>query len=183
MLAIEMKNDVKQVRGALSWLDASLHFGWRTQVTHEVRRLAVNSRSPIPQRVAFGWGGTERDSNLPSHYLVSTYEFEKREYGDEEGSFRGEGLFPEPGLPNTSTFSRRSRKEPSRRLSSCRVTCRGSRFQSKLAQVFAVGRRDCCRRRAVSLSRRGLRLSLNNENPGILIAARRLPTGTRIREF
>lgn len=51
-------------------------------------------------------------------------------------------VFPDPGLPNSRRFSRRSRKDPSRRLSIWRAIWSGKRVQSKLSQVFALGSRD-----------------------------------------
>ena len=46
-------------------------------------------------------------------------------------------LFPEPGFPNSSTFSRRSRSEPSRKVSNCRTTCNGNRLNLKAVPTAA----------------------------------------------
>src|SRR5207302_2888236 len=63
-------------------------------------------------------------------------------------------VFPEPVAPKTSTFSRRSRKVPSRSVWKWRATFGGRRFRSNVSRFLSSGRRDWRSRRSIFLARR-----------------------------
>ena len=65
-----------------------------------------------------------------------------------------EVLFPDPGFPNTKTFSLRSRKPPSSSVRICRIAFVGNRLRSKFCSDFSSGSAESFNNRCTLVFRR-----------------------------